>query len=116
LPYLDEPWKTYADLATIPKKPKNQAKLIEKIYEVDPLACPKCQGPMRVISFIEDQHVIEKILTHLCLWEVEPGPPPRMPRSHLLYTEPYIDYSDSQVPSSDNGFYVDPEYPADLSV
>ena len=36
---------------------KNWARLIQKIYEVDPLTCPKCQGPMRVISFIEDQDV-----------------------------------------------------------
>ncbi len=25
---------------------KNWAKLIQKIYEVDPLTCPKCQGQM----------------------------------------------------------------------
>lgn len=34
---------------------KNWARLIQKIYEVDPLTCPKCQGQMRIISFIEDQ-------------------------------------------------------------
>ena len=46
---------------------RNWATLIQKIYEVDPLTCPKCQGPMRVISFIEDQEVIKKILKHLGL-------------------------------------------------
>lgn len=30
------------------------------------------------------------------------------PQSLPLYTEPHIDYSDSQVPASDNAFYVDP--------
>jgi hypothetical protein len=30
---------------------------IQKIYEVDPLICPKCQGRMKVISFIEDREV-----------------------------------------------------------
>lgn len=30
------------------------ARLIHKVYEVDPLKCPKCQGPMRVIALIED--------------------------------------------------------------
>ena len=29
---------------------KNWARLIQKIYEVDPLSCPKCQGVMRIIS------------------------------------------------------------------
>jgi hypothetical protein len=32
---------------------QNWARLIQKIYEVDPLVCPKCQGEMKIISFIE---------------------------------------------------------------
>ncbi len=34
---------------------KNWAKLIQKIYEVDTLTCPTCQGQMRILSVIEDQ-------------------------------------------------------------
>ena len=30
------------------------ARLIQKIYAVDPLICPKCQGQMRIISFISN--------------------------------------------------------------
>ena len=44
------------------------ARLIYKVYEVDPLACPLCKGPMRVIALIEDPGVIRKILGHLGLW------------------------------------------------
>ncbi|MCG2789925.1 MAG: hypothetical protein L6405_08295 [Actinomycetia bacterium] len=33
---------------------KTWARLIKKIYEVDPLICPKCGGNMRIIAFIED--------------------------------------------------------------
>jgi len=46
-----------------------------KVYEVDPLDCPRCKGPMRVIALIEDKAVIRKILTHLGLWvpRVEAG-------------------------------------------
>ena len=44
---------------------QNWARLIQKIYEVDPLVCPKCQGVMKVIAFIEQKPVIEKILRHL---------------------------------------------------
>ena len=56
------------------------AALIKKVYEVDPLKCPKCSGRMRIISFIEakDQmDVIEKILKHCKLWvePVERAPP-----------------------------------------
>ena len=30
---------------------KNWARLIRKIYEVDPLVCPKCNGQMRITGF-----------------------------------------------------------------
>ena len=83
---------------------KNWPRLIQKIYEVDPLICPKCSGKMEVISVIEEQDVIKKILKHLGLWEVKPRPPPRNTKSQPLHTEPHIDYSDSQVAPSDNGF------------
>ena len=71
----------------------------------------KCSAKMKVISVIEDEELIKKILKHLSLWEVKPRPPPRMSKAQPLSTEPHIDYSDSQVPPSDNGFYVDPIYP-----
>lgn len=48
---------------------QNWALLIQKIYEVDPLLCTKCRGPMRIIAFIEDEDPIEKILRHLNLWD-----------------------------------------------
>jgi len=54
------------------------ARLIRKVYEADPLQCPKCKGPMRVIALIEDPGVIRHILEHLALWAPEasgPGPP-----------------------------------------
>jgi hypothetical protein len=60
---------------------------------------------MKVISVIEDEEVIKKILKHLGLWEVKPRPPPRMAKTQVLHAEPHIDYSDSQVPLSDNGLY-----------
>lgn len=46
---------------------KNWVRLIQKIYEVDPLTCPKCSGAMKVISIIEDEDLIKKILKHLNL-------------------------------------------------
>ncbi len=38
------------------------ARLIRKVYETDPLKCPWCKGPMRVIALIEDSGVIRRIL------------------------------------------------------
>ena len=47
------------------------AMLIKRVYEVDPLQCPKCGGAMKIISFIErsQRDVVERILRHCGLWE-----------------------------------------------
>ena len=86
---------------------KNWARLIQKIYEVDPLTCPKCFGKMKVISVIEDEDVIKKILKHLGLWQVKPRPPPKATRPTKVH-EYSIDYSVSQLPGSDDWLYADP--------
>jgi len=88
---------------------KNWARLIQKIYEVDPLTCPKCSGKMKVISMIEDENVIKKILKHLGLWNQKARPPPKA-NSPPMTPEYHIDYTDSQLPVSDNFLYVDPVY------
>ena len=36
------------------KKTSTWAKLIAKIYEVDPLVCPQCGGEMKVVAVIMD--------------------------------------------------------------
>lgn len=41
------------------------AQLIRRVYEVDPLVCPRCRGVMRVVSFITERRVIRRILDHL---------------------------------------------------
>jgi hypothetical protein len=43
--------------------------LIKKVWEADPLLCPKCHNEMRIVSLIDDPEVIERILRHLGLWE-----------------------------------------------
>jgi hypothetical protein len=87
---------------------KNWARLIQKIYEVDPLTCPKCSGEMKVISVIEDEEVIKKILKHLNLWDVKARPPPKT-KGPPKINEYSIDYSTSQLPVSDKRLYVDVE-------
>jgi len=56
---------------------KNWARLIQKIYDVDPLLFPKCLGSMRIIVFIEEEQLVKKILKHLNLWDVRRKPPAR---------------------------------------
>jgi len=74
--------------------------LIHKVYEVDPLECPRCKGPMRVIALIDDAAVIRKILGHLGLWAPqqarrrEPGrptPDPPGPSKDVLTYHPVPD-------------------------
>jgi hypothetical protein len=77
-------------------------------YETDPLCCPKCSGKMRILSFIENEEVIKKILKHLGLWEVKARPPPR---ANAPPPDVHIDYSDSQVPPCEDHLFHDPEYP-----
>jgi hypothetical protein len=41
------------------------SRLIRKVYEADPLECPKCKAPMCVIALIDDPGVVRRILEHL---------------------------------------------------
>ena len=62
------------DLPRIPRK--GWAEMIEKVYEVDPLICPDCQGEMCIISFLTDWMVVDRIIKHLQLSFVAQRPPP----------------------------------------
>jgi hypothetical protein len=57
-----------------PKRPAHYlwAVLIARIYEVFPLLCPNCGGPMRLIAFITHSADIRQILNHI---GVESEPP-----------------------------------------
>lgn len=58
---------------------RNWARLLRKIYEVDPLTCAQCGSPMEIISSIDQPEVIRSILQHLNLWErPQRSPPPRL--------------------------------------
>jgi len=40
------------------------ARVLRKVFEVDPLLCPKCGTPMKVVAWVTDPVVIERIRTH----------------------------------------------------
>jgi hypothetical protein len=55
----------------VPAAPRTKsalARLIHKVYEVDPLECPKCGAPMHVIALIDDATVIRLVPEHLGRW------------------------------------------------
>jgi hypothetical protein len=41
------------------------ANLIHRVYEVDPLVCPRCGAEMRVIGFITEPKVIKRLLDYI---------------------------------------------------
>jgi hypothetical protein len=51
--------------AAAPQPRPSWARLLHKIFEVDPLLCPHCQVEMRVVSVITEPAVIDKILAHI---------------------------------------------------
>ncbi len=52
------------------------ARLISKVFHVDPLRCRDCGGPLQVVAYITDQLAINKILEHLGLSPPEEARPP----------------------------------------
>jgi hypothetical protein len=68
-------------IKNLSKKSQSWAKLITKVYEVNPLVCEECGEELKLIAFITATESIKKILHHL-VQEVEPptmhqsrGPP-----------------------------------------
>jgi len=58
---------------------RSWARLIQKIYEIDPLICPKCRGDMRIVAFIEGYKIVKKILDYLGIYKLErKRPSPRI--------------------------------------
>jgi len=41
------------------------ARLIAQVYEVDPLVCPRCSAPMRILALITAPEEVRRILRHL---------------------------------------------------
>ena len=68
---------------------------------------------MRIISFIEDQEVIRKILEHLGLWLAKTRP---QPKANAPPVPVHLDYSDSQILPSEDYLYRNPEYPMDVYI
>jgi hypothetical protein len=63
--------------AEVPAVPsKGWAAMIRKVYEVDPMTCPKCGGRMKIVAFITEVSVVDRIIDHLQLSFIAERPPP----------------------------------------
>jgi hypothetical protein len=90
---------------------KKWRELIKKVWEVDPLLCPKCGTEMKMIALIDDAGVIARILKHLGLWptfeqgriasRLEHGPPGMEESNRADYehyfSDPIPDYDTCEV-------------------
>jgi len=50
--------------------------MIRKVFEVNPMVCPKCGGKMCVIAFLTDFCVVDRIIDHLKLRFIADKPHP----------------------------------------
>jgi transposase len=62
------------ELRPIPSR--GWAEMIRKVYEVDPMLCPQCGSRMKIIAFLTDYAVVDRIIGHLKLTFVADKPPP----------------------------------------
>lgn len=60
-----EPLSESEEEVDIDARKRAWARLLAKVYEVDPMTCPKCGADMKVIAVIEDADEIKRILRHL---------------------------------------------------
>ena len=56
------------------------AELLRRIVEVDPLACPRCRSPMRIVAVLTDPAVIARILAHRARTRERTRSPPPLRR------------------------------------
>lgn len=54
------------------------ATCIKRIFEIDPLECPRCKGQMRIIAFLTDEREILTIADSLRIPRAQA--PPKIPR------------------------------------
>ncbi len=107
----DQPGGEVPEVPTPSRCSQTWAMLIKRVYEVDPLCCPKCQAEMRVIAFIEPPQgdVIEKILRHCGLWHSpSPRAPPDGPRELTFVAEDAVWSDGGEIWSETEAFTRDP--------
>ncbi len=78
------------------------ARLIRKVYEADPLECPRCKGPMRVIALIDDPGAMQGLSTEPLYFDVslqpgetfgwQPLPRPEQQRAFAIRMKPGQDF------------------------
>ena len=66
---------------------QSRARLLQKVYEVDPFICPKCQGIMTAVALIQDPADLAKIISWAKTQAIVTSSRERAPPSLALVTE-----------------------------
>jgi hypothetical protein len=70
-PRTDSPQPTPSSSEPQAERPQRKtvpwAELLRRVFAVDALLCPRCAGPMVVLAFLTEVHVVTRILKHLGL-------------------------------------------------
>lgn len=48
----------------VTQRRRSWARLLRRIYEVDPLVCPRCGIELKIVGVITDPAVVDRILAH----------------------------------------------------
>ncbi len=77
----------------LPKRPPSQnwARCMKLVFEVDPLLCPKCGSTMKIKSFIQSPHEIDRLCKYL--GEVSSRAPPKFWHHHQGAEQIWLDDS-----------------------
>jgi len=52
------------ELACVQQRRRSWARLLRRIYEVDPMVCPRCGDELKIVAVITDPVVVDRILAH----------------------------------------------------
>ena len=61
---IDEAPKATSSIRGFVRITKRRARLLAKVYEIDPLMYPKCRSKMKIIAVIKESEKIRRILAH----------------------------------------------------
>ncbi len=69
------------------------AQCFKRVYEINPLECPRCKSQMRIIAFVTNEREISKIATSLGIPKATAPPPiPKAPQQELFDEIPRDDF------------------------
>lgn len=77
-----------------PEEPSSSwARCIKRVYEINPLECPRCKGEMRIVAFVQDPLEVKKIMKSLGIPDFRAPPPvPDPPEADEHCVDPFPNY------------------------